>query len=112
MDAYYGASHMGCHIYFNYQGANFGDMETIGARIRSRRLELGIRKQADLGQQVGLDQSSISDIEKHNVGFSASVLIKLSRVLHLTPESTAFFQVTASNAGLKSLLFTTPTATR
>ena len=61
-------------------------MKTIGQRIKAQRLALGITKQEDLAKAVGLDQSSISGIERHNVGFTAATLMKFSKVLGLTPE--------------------------
>lgn len=79
---------MGCPIYFNYQVPDYGGMETIGKiigkRIQARRKDAGL-KQTELAAKVGLDQSTVSDIE-NGAGFSATVLIALSKALRVTPE--------------------------
>lgn len=60
-------------------------MKTIGERVRQLRKEKGFARQGDLGRQVGVDQSVISDIE-NGAGFKADVLIALCRALETTPE--------------------------
>ena len=59
-------------------------MATIGERIRDRRKALKLR-QGDLGALVGLDQSTISDIERGQ-GFGAEVLMRLSKALRVEPQ--------------------------
>lgn len=76
---------MGTAIHFCYQGSTLGGMDTIGARIRERRKELGIAKQSDLGEMVGLDQSTISDIERGS-GFGVEYVMPLARALRWSPE--------------------------
>lgn len=76
---------MGMHIKFTYRRARFAAMKTIGERIRERRKAKGL-KQAQLAEAIGLDQSSISDIENKDPDFSARVLMKLADALEVTPE--------------------------
>lgn len=84
MDVDYGKTHMGLHIYFNYDDSESVIMKTIGDRIRVRRKELKLT-QPQLAAQVELDQSTISDIER-GAGFSAHTLMRFARSLHTTPE--------------------------
>lgn len=60
-------------------------MKTIGQRIQQRRKSLGITRQSELGKLVGLDQSTISDIE-NGAGFGAQVLMQLCDALDTTAE--------------------------
>ena len=85
MYADYGATHMGMHINSFYRHARLRPMKTIGERIRDRRKEKGLR-QSDLAESAGIDQSTISDIEKHNADFSARNLMKIAEALEVTPE--------------------------
>lgn len=80
----YGDSHMAKHIHFAYGGCMVPTMATIGERIRDRRKALKLR-QGDLAELVGLDQSTISDIERGR-GFGADVLIRLSSALRVDPQ--------------------------
>jgi transcriptional regulator with XRE-family HTH domain len=80
---HYGPSHMEIPIHFGYGGGNVTAMATIGERIRDRRKALKLR-QGDLAELVGLDQSTISDIER-GTGFGADVLMKLSVALRSNP---------------------------
>lgn len=81
--SHYGPSHMEIPIHFGYGGGNVTAMATIGERIRDRRKALKLR-QGDLAEMVGLDQSTISDIER-GTGFGADVLMKLSVALRSNP---------------------------
>jgi transcriptional regulator with XRE-family HTH domain len=81
----YGPPHMGLSIGFAYGMRTFDGMESIGERIRARRKALKLN-QEQLGAQVGVDQSVISDIERHDAGFSAATLMNLARALMVTPE--------------------------
>lgn len=78
----YGATHMGMHIGISYRPATFDWMETPGQRIRRIRKALGLN-QTDLAAAVGVDQSTISDIERGG-GFSAELLIKIADALGCT----------------------------
>jgi len=60
-------------------------MDTIGKRIRERRKELGMGRQAELGEKVGLDQSTISDIE-NGAGFGVEYVMPFARALRWSPE--------------------------
>ncbi len=85
MDVDYGTSHMGEPIYSLYGSASLCPMETIGQRIRQRRTELGMTRQADLAELVGVDQSTISDIER-GANTRPENLLRLAEVLRTTPE--------------------------
>lgn len=93
----YGDSHMAIPIHFAYGGCKVRGMATIGERIRDRRKALKLR-QGDLGAMVGLDQSTISDIERGQ-GFGADVLMRLSKALHVEPQ----FVMTGDEGSKKEL---------
>lgn len=59
-------------------------MESIGARIRNARKALGMT-QVELAQAVGLNQSTISDIE-NDAKFEATTLMAISRALLKSPQ--------------------------
>lgn len=80
----YGSSHMAIPIHFAYDGCKVRNMATIGERIRDRRKALKLR-QGDLAELIGVDQSTVSDIERGK-GFGADVLMKLSKALGVEPE--------------------------
>lgn len=80
----YGVSHMAIPIHFAYGRCNVRNMTTIGERIRDRRKALKLR-QGDLAELVGVDQSTISDIERGK-GFGAEVLMSLSTALRVEPQ--------------------------
>ena len=80
----YGDSHMAIPIHFVYGRCMVPTMATIGERIRDRRKAMKLR-QGDLGGLVGLDQSTISDIERGQ-GFGADVLMRLSQALAIEPQ--------------------------
>ena len=61
-------------------------METIGTRIRRLRKALGMDRQAQLSELVGITQSTLSDIESKNKDFSAQVLYKFASALMCSPE--------------------------
>ena len=75
---------MGAAIYFRYEAGHFDSMPTAGIRIRDRRKAQGL-SQADLGKLAGLDQSTISDIER-GADFGADKLIAIADALGLAAE--------------------------
>lgn len=83
MDADYGDSHMGLHIGNFYQGATLDCMSTVGERIRTLRKARGLT-QPQLAREVGIDQSTVSDIER-GAGFSAEILMRLCDALQASP---------------------------
>jgi len=85
MDVDYGTSHMGMPIHFDYAGGTLRAMETIGQRIKARRLELGFTRQKDLAELAGIDQSTLSDIER-GANTKPAVLLALCEALRTTPE--------------------------
>ena len=76
---------MGMPIHFYYQKRNIEGMDTIGKRIRDRRKQLGMSRQSELGEKVGLDQSTISDIE-NGAGFGVEYVMPFARALRWSPE--------------------------
>jgi transcriptional regulator with XRE-family HTH domain len=66
---------MGLHIGNFYGPATFDCMEKVGERIRRMRKAQGL-SQVDLAAKMGVDQSTISDIER-GAGFSAELLMKM-----------------------------------
>lgn len=83
---HYGDSHMGCPIGFAYGGATVIGMgsDGVGARIRQLRKAKGLT-QPVLSKAVGIDQSTLSDIER-GAGFSAEILMRLAEELDTTCE--------------------------
>ena len=61
-------------------------METIGKRIRRLRIARGFARQSDLGDLVGIKQSTMSGIESKDQDFSGRDLVHLARVLQVSPE--------------------------
>jgi transcriptional regulator with XRE-family HTH domain len=59
-------------------------MGTIGARVRKLRKAKGLT-QPQLASQVGIDQSTLSDIER-GASIRAEVLLRLAAALEQTPE--------------------------
>lgn len=108
---------MGMHIDSGYGAATVDCMETVGKRIRDLRKARGLN-QTELAGLVGVDQSTISDIERDETVFNVDILrrlsieldapadyflrgndvvwpfqkIGLSRVLTLKPEDRAFVE--------------------
>lgn len=82
--SHYGAPHMGMRINSYYGGATISNMGTIGARIREARKGLGLN-QTELAKMIGLDQSTVSDIE-NGASFGADVLMSLSSALTKSPQ--------------------------
>lgn len=76
---------MGLSIGVTYRQSNFDGMGPVGDRIKDRRKAMKLN-QTQLAAQVGVDQSVISDIERHDAGFSAATLMSLARALMVTPE--------------------------
>lgn len=81
----YAQTNMRRPIQFSYEDANLYVMDAISKRIKKRRAELGIN-QVELAKAIGVNQSSISNMERGEVDFSASILMKLAKKLETTPE--------------------------
>lgn len=84
MDGDYGSAHMGFAIGNSYRGATLDCMATPGERIRALRKARGLT-QPQLAAEVGIDQSTVSDIER-GAGFSAETLMRLADALQSTPQ--------------------------
>lgn len=81
---HYGAPHRSQPINcFNGRGT-IGRMETIGSRIRAARKALGLN-QTELAKAIGIDQSTVSDIENGAL-FGADVLMSLAQALLKSPQ--------------------------
>lgn len=76
---------MACAIDFDYGVANLDCVTTTGTRIREARKALGLR-QEDLAAAVGIDQSTLSDIERDRYGFSAVALFKFADALNVSAD--------------------------
>lgn len=61
-------------------------METVGQRIRRLRTEREIN-QAFLAGLIGVNQSTISNIERDNVELSAAYLYAIARALNVSPDT-------------------------
>lgn len=85
MTADYGRTHMGQHIVNSYRPATFDCMENRGNRIRSMRKALDLT-QPELAKAVGVDQSTVSDWEKHNAEPKGEALIALAKLFNTTAE--------------------------
>lgn len=57
------------------------DMKTVGARIKARRVELGL-KQTQIKDSVGISSGNLSEIENGNRTPSMITLYKLSEILN------------------------------
>jgi transcriptional regulator with XRE-family HTH domain len=68
----------------HYRWHKVGAVDTIGGRIRTTRKALGLN-QTELAKLVGLDQSTISDIENGAL-FGADVLMALAAALLKSPQ--------------------------
>lgn len=79
----YGAAHMGAPIYFHYGRATLDCMETPGSRIRTLRKARKLT-QAQLAEAMGIDQSTLSDIER-GAGFTAETLMLVCDALEANP---------------------------
>jgi transcriptional regulator with XRE-family HTH domain len=79
MSCHYGETHMGLHIGNSYRPARVDWMKTRGQRIRAMRKALGMN-QVELADKLGVDQSTVSDIE-NGKGFSSDLLMKLTEAL-------------------------------
>lgn len=75
---------MGLPIGFTYEPATLLIMGTIGQRIRELRKTRGMT-QPVLAKLVGIDQSTLSDIER-GAGFSAEILMRLAENLDASAE--------------------------
>lgn len=68
----------------NYDDGNIHCMETPGLRLRALRKQKGL-SQVQLSDLVGIDQSTISDIENGG-GLSAEYMMRLCEALNTTPQ--------------------------
>jgi len=59
--------------------------EQFGRRVRSARLSLNLN-QEELGHQVGLERSSISNVEKGRQRIQLHMLLKFAAALNVPPE--------------------------
>jgi transcriptional regulator with XRE-family HTH domain len=84
MEPDYGLCHMGIAIDLHNRPATFPCMGTIGERVRALRKARGLT-QPQLASEVGIDQSTVSDIERGK-GFSAEILMRLCDALETTAE--------------------------
>jgi len=80
----YGAGHMGLSIDSLYDWTTLLWVETIGQRIRELRKIRGLT-QVQLAKAIGIDQSTLSDIERGS-GFSAEILLGFSESPGASPE--------------------------
>lgn len=69
---------------FNYGNGNIHCMTTPGKRLRALRKDKQI-SQVDLAAAIGIDQSTVSDIENDR-GLSAENLMRLCDALETTPQ--------------------------
>jgi transcriptional regulator with XRE-family HTH domain len=92
MSSDYGTRHMAYPIESDYQGGNFSHMGAIGTRVRNLRKSKKLT-QPQLASQIGIDQSTLSDIER-GASIRADVLLRLASVLGVSPE----FIVTGSDS--------------
>lgn len=77
---------MGLHIGFRYRVGNIHCVDTPGRRIQTLRKAKQLN-QTQLGEAVGVDQSTISDIENDRTKeWSARILMGLSDALGAPPE--------------------------
>jgi len=60
-------------------------MDNIGKRIRALRVRKGITRQSDFGELIGIDQSTVSDIESKSRKFYADTLLRMAEVLEVSP---------------------------
>ena len=60
-------------------------MDNVGKRIKALRTKKGINRQSDFGEMLGIDQSTVSDIESKNRKFYAETLLRMSEVLDVSP---------------------------
>lgn len=80
----YGDTHMCSHINSGYEACTIYKMEAIGNRIRALRKALGMN-QVDLAEALGVNQSTVSDIE-NGAAFEARTLMRLSAALLKSPQ--------------------------
>ena len=60
-------------------------MDTIGQRIKSRRISLGIKRK-DIWSMTGISSGNLSELENDNKCPSAQALISLSNALDCTTD--------------------------
>lgn len=96
MSRHYGDSHMGKPIVFGYHPCTVIGMgkSEAGGRIRALRKAKGLT-QPVLAKAVGIDQSTLSDIER-GAGFSAEILMRLAEQLDASCEYIMRGRVTQS----------------
>lgn len=68
-----------------------GEVMTLGEKIRSRRLELGLT-QAQLGKRVGWQDSRIGAYERNTVVPRKEALRKLAEALELSPDEFGLYE--------------------
>ena len=75
---------MGIAMNIYYHDGNIHCMDTPGIRLRALRKQKGL-SQVQLSDIVGIDQSTISDIENGG-GLSAEYMMRLCEALNTTPQ--------------------------
>ena len=58
-------------------------MQTVGARVRTRRIELGL-SQHTLAEKAGISKSFLSDLENNRRSIGAETLLDLGRAMGLS----------------------------
>lgn len=85
-EPHYGLTNIGRLIGFSYGAGNIHCMdETHGQRVRRLRKALGMT-QEDLQEASGVDQSTLSGIEKRNSVPSGDTLVRISKALKTSAE--------------------------
>lgn len=84
MAEHYGVSHMAKAIHFRYGTAKVHCVDTPGHRIRALRKAKELT-QPTLAKAIGIDQSTLSDIER-GAGINAATLMRLAEELEAPPD--------------------------
>lgn len=74
------------------------DFQLVGSRIRSRRKELGLTRDA-LAEQMGRAPKYCADIERGTCGMSIETLLQFCKALGLSPNTLLFGNATPFEAG-------------
>lgn len=61
------------------------DMHTIGGKLLSVRRRMGMT-QAEVAEAAGLSDRTYADIERGTVNMRTETLLRVCRVLHITPD--------------------------
>lgn len=66
----------------NHMNYIINSPDTLGSAIRTARLSAGLT-QTELGQKIGMDQATISNVERGNVGTRLDTMFLILSVLDL-----------------------------